>query len=61
MSRFTADYSKLQAQFREVVEQKNQLQEELNRFRHSLQQREARCQQLAVQVRGCCFVHCIVL
>ena len=50
MSRFAADYSKLQAQFREVVDQKNQLQEEMNRAHHSLQQREARCQQLAMQV-----------
>ena len=53
MSRFAADYSKLQAQFREVVDQKNQLQEEMNRAHHSLQQREARCQQLAMQVCGC--------
>ena len=53
MSRFAADYSKLQAQFREVVDQKNQLQEEMNRAHHSLQQREARCQQLAMQVCVC--------
>ena len=54
MSRFTADYSKLQEQFRQVLEQKNSLQEEMNRAQHSLQQRESRCQQLAAQVRGQC-------
>jgi hypothetical protein len=42
--------SKLQDQFREVVQEKTGLQEQMNRAQHSLQQREQRCQQLAMQV-----------
>lgn len=44
------DYGHLQDQFHAMLEQKNELYEELNQAHHSLKQREARCQQLAMQV-----------
>ena len=51
MQRFSDDYNKLQEQFKDIAQQKTGLQEDMNRASHSLQQREARCQQLAMQVR----------
>ena len=49
-SRFQADYEQLQKQFNVAMGQKNQAQTENNQLNHRLQQREARCQQLARQV-----------
>ncbi|KAK3091090.1 hypothetical protein FSP39_017042 [Pinctada imbricata] len=47
---FQTDYQRLQGQFTTAMEQKNQIQAEWNQAMHSLKQREARCQQLAMQV-----------
>ncbi|XP_055888417.1 golgin subfamily B member 1-like isoform X2 [Biomphalaria glabrata] len=41
---------KVQAQFSEVVEERNRIMIQLNDAEHRLKQREARCQQLAMQV-----------
>lgn len=51
LSRFQEEYERLQQQFAQSVEQNNQVQAELNHSTHRLQLREARCQQLAMQVR----------
>lgn len=48
---FHNDYSKVQQQFSIAMQQKNKLQTELNMAQKSLAQRDARCQQLAAQVR----------
>lgn len=50
LSRFQEEYERLQQQFAQSVEQNNQVQAELNHSTHRLQLREARCQQLAMQV-----------
>ncbi|CAL1543522.1 unnamed protein product [Lymnaea stagnalis] len=44
------EYMRLQAQFSDVMEQKNAVVTQLNEALHTLKQREARCQQLALQV-----------
>lgn len=49
-SKFQEEYRRLKAQFTEVMEQKNGVVAQLNEALHSLKQREARCQQLAMQV-----------
>lgn len=50
LSRFQEEYEKLQTQFAQSVEQNNKVQAELNHSTHRLQLRDARCQQLAMQV-----------
>ena len=47
---FQNDYQRLHGQFAAAMEQKNKVQTEWNQAMHSLKQREARCQQLAMQV-----------
>lgn len=49
-SKFHDDYKKLQEQFNIAITQKNQAQKEMGHTLHRLQQRESRCQQLAMQV-----------
>lgn len=51
MENFHDDYQRLQGQFSTAMDQKNKAQSELNQMAHRLQQRDARCQQLAMQVR----------
>lgn len=51
MENFHGDYQRLQGQFSTAMDQKNKAQSELNQMAHRLQQRDARCQQLAMQVR----------
>lgn len=50
-SSFQSDYSRIQQQFNVAMQQKNKLQADLNLAQKSLSQREARCQQLAMQVK----------
>ncbi|KAJ8315085.1 hypothetical protein KUTeg_007235 [Tegillarca granosa] len=47
---FHGEYERLQGQFSVAMEQKTQVNQELNQMVHSLKQREARCQQLAMQL-----------
>ena len=47
---FQSDYSRVQQQFNVAMQQKNKLQADLNMAQRSSSQREARCQQLAMQV-----------
>ena len=55
MENFHGDYQRLQGQFSTAMDQKNKAQSELNQLAHRLQQRDARCQQLAMQVRNILF------
>lgn len=47
---YQEEYYRLQAQMSDILEQKNSANAQLSQALHSLQQREARCQQLAMQV-----------
>ncbi|XP_056017061.1 probable DNA double-strand break repair Rad50 ATPase [Ostrea edulis] len=49
MDNFHADYRRLQGHFSTAMDQKNKIQIELNQMAHRLQQRAARCQQMAMQ------------